>query len=640
MTRPNGEVCAYIPSPILPHAHRAEEETKPSFRKVSRSLASRAQTLVPPSPQAYPEFEHYLILMILSYQFSKIPSFQNSTSRQLPLKTLALWSYALGEKGERDGEALILRRLCQRLADDDREVGLLQTLCAKREESLGNLAQELLRDTPWLDEPHLKSFFKIQIADRLIEKKNFLDAIKLMESFETMPCLSEWHAMQRVKFYALQYLTFSSPLTTLIEKLENSSFDLVKGSSFLLAEVQRLLLVDYLNQVKNPDYKIKYQKIRRLITSLSESDPIWQERLMECLVFLDHSLIKRIWQLAPNPSGRPWRLNPVAGRGFDVSCLWLRSTEEKIQMIESWSQRHHYPEALSEARHFSMNEQTLWCHRILYQSQLLKLEQPSQTTCLNVEDELLSFEPAACERLWLDILDAANAYRRGNFSQCLLCLRRAQNEKPDLQIQDALQLWLSTGAGNTYSSISPESYEYAQRLGRLFFHPTLNPCGDGKFTISSFYSVDLTKNPVLNRLLLALLHQSDSNLSLEKIQDQVWGQGPSLEGWKQKIRNAVRRARKEFRFTLLPLFDQIEGKLQLNHRGIIISPAALTITQERLRDVTRTLSRQSLSSRQVSAKTKVPLATVKRLLAQLSSDEYLHVLRKGRSIVYRWAGPT
>src|SRR5690606_6992897 len=93
-----------------------------------------------------------------------------------------------------------------------------------------------------------------------------------------------------------------------------------------------------------------------------------------------------------------------------------------------------------------------------------------------------------------------------------------------------------------------------KRMTRVYFGPYLESRGDGRYMVSGQYEGDISKHPAMISLLDYLLHSKRYSASPEEIQEQVWGQSTSSQGWRQKIRNTITRLRDQFPYTMAPLF--------------------------------------------------------------------------------------
>lgn len=233
----------------------------------------------------------------------------------------------------------------------------------------------------------------------------------------------------------------------------------------------------------------------------------------------------------------------------------------------------------------------------------------------------------------LQIAQAAVAYQIGDFKECTRILRSvAHASKTSFADQFAIHSWLSTVEGHSGRLVNPWQEAIVARMTRLYFAPSITVASHHVFEISRHYHVDLSRYPALSDLLTFLLMQPTFSASTGAIQTDVWRQSLNTVGWQQKIRNAIMRLRGMIPYTMAPLV--------LHNNDICLFSAAIAIQlpkhegTERTMEINRLLTRQRMTSTQLSARLQSSPATIKRILKKMVEQNQISGFREGRNIYY------
>lgn len=175
------------------------------------------------------------------------------------------------------------------------------------------------------------------------------------------------------------------------------------------------------------------------------------------------------------------------------------------------------------------------------------------------------------------------------------------------------------------------------RFTKIYFSPSVKIVNSRHFVISGHYEIDLERYPAVADFLNFLLAQANQTASLAAIQQEVWHQSIHSQGWQQKIRNTIMRARDLFPFTMAPLL--------LHHDQVAIFSDAITFIaqdsaqSERESKIQELLLDHPMTSQQLASCLNLSPATTKRTLKKMADESQLKALRDGRNIYYSRAIP-
>jgi tetratricopeptide (TPR) repeat protein len=240
-------------------------------------------------------------------------------------------------------------------------------------------------------------------------------------------------------------------------------------------------------------------------------------------------------------------------------------------------------------------------------------------------------------RVQIYMARAGLAYRQGYLHEALRLLHSGLRCTgiPN-SYRQIIKTWLATGEGRA-SRLTPEwKAQLVTRATRIYFAPTLAPVRENYYIVSNFYYVDLSSYPILAKLMTYLLQQKNYTATPEELQKNVWKQNLNLQGWQQKIRNAIMRLRSMFPFTIAPLILQ-DLNVRLNAEAVQIlarntSRTKATVSNEH--QVLALLREKPHTSSQLSERLTVSTATTKRILKKLVKDDIVTVQKVGRHVLY------
>jgi hypothetical protein len=237
-------------------------------------------------------------------------------------------------------------------------------------------------------------------------------------------------------------------------------------------------------------------------------------------------------------------------------------------------------------------------------------------------------------RARLQVVYAAMAYQSGDFDRTFKLLH-AVEKMAAVSWSDrfAVMSCLATIRGE-----SPRfQFDWQEKIVASFvsgyFAPTIKLTDGKSLVISDSYEVNLEKHSAMADLMQYLIGRGASGAALAEIQTDVWQESVKAQGWQQKIRNAVMRVRDLCPYTIAPIL--------IHNERLRFFSEAITVVRDELESlpmdnrIRTLLKKESLSSQQVAEKINVSLATAKRLLKKMTTDNQILVQKDGRSVVYR-----
>jgi hypothetical protein len=462
----------------------------------------------------------------------------------------------------------------------------------------------------------------VRVADRLAERQELQEAWELYACFPSSGESCEWQRLTELKATIVSYLNGKLDNDTVIALMRSSGIHWVETP---LAEVYGLAFHLYIASISARWFEqIRLQnQLRKTLDDLEHDED--QSQLYAVAAYLlnpEQGLGAALWRSQLPETGAPEQ--PM----FDhvPEMLWLTHCMEGLAKIQKASQERSLPalkEVLFQQERLG-NGLLAACARsrllgnILHHFPLQR--EPELMNFWFAELRLLQSMPYNELQSFGALLHAAHQYRQGDFADCLQTLRRARRLSQDRLRRRIISLWLFHARGRMPRNIHPELMNVSLRLLRYFFAPNLKSLGQSLYLVNDVYKVDLSLYPVLNRLLQQILRHPQKALATQDVQDLVWRQTASLEGWKQKLRNAVSRLRYQFRFMMAPLVIQSHGQLRLNLDALSFEPMPANLQAERQQEILRVLQQGPRSLEALRESTRIPATTLRRYLRELTEQ--------------------
>lgn len=234
----------------------------------------------------------------------------------------------------------------------------------------------------------------------------------------------------------------------------------------------------------------------------------------------------------------------------------------------------------------------------------------------------------------LEFMQASIAYKQGEFKTAEKYLHSASKLKRiSYPHQVVLNSWLATLDGHASKISSLWQKKMVAHWTKIYFSPTLKALDENTFLISDCYTINLDRHPILAKLLHYLLTQNNHTASPSDLQQEVWKQSLSLQGWQQKIRNTIMRMRYCFTHTMAPLILHLDNQVVLFHEAIQLKPIRnKSSSSEEV--IMKLLTYGPMSTIQLSNKINISQATTKRVLKRLSEANKITSSKEGRKVFY------
>ncbi len=479
------------------------------------------------------------------------------------------------------------------------------------------------------------------LADRVVERlcgeKRFQEAYDLLNFVNKLSTITnDRDAIRHLVQSIVSYRLGLNNIDTLIAKHQPQLVTLYPA--FPLAYSYNAIFLSFLTMLKsgarhqvNLSHSIEkcFEKI---------GCPITKTKLTCISNSLSHapgSLPSRIWSLVPPSELKMNQDKKHHFSFFNPESLFFDQAHSAIQDLESLHSEKHLEKLESAVKQARLQGADCWADRLSIQILLIHL---NSVRLLNqFERSKLRLFAASYKNheisFFLKLLECSFAYRNGQKKQFLERLSNLLQHPHHGISRDILTSWHETVSGKNKSKLNYTD-NYTNRLTRLIFSPRIEKTGESSYQIGEIDYIDLQKKPILKKILEVITQQKDERIKVEELQEIVWGQATSLEGWRQKIRNSISRLRYEFRFILLPFLYQTEGVIELNSLLLLKNRPTPKKTSTRNNIIFMILEREQLTSRELAIRTRIPHPTVKRIIRKGIKDGYLQSKMTGKTFIY------
>ena len=195
--------------------------------------------------------------------------------------------------------------------------------------------------------------------------------------------------------------------------------------------------------------------------------------------------------------------------------------------------------------------------------------------------------------------------------------------------------WIKCLKGRRVFFPTAESYHLFENSTKFFFPIVLSWDYEKAVLASSLGgAIDFKDFPVLKDILNSLIDAKENGLSAAELFTKAWNESLKTQGWRQKVNNALSRFRWQCRGLPFPLVKNTDI-------GWAISDAFLLKVEKKSSDLLRRKSQilhysanKPASAAEIAEKLQIPLASVKRMISDLSKTGMIKPTTIGRSIVY------
>ncbi len=573
--------------------------------------------------------------LVRDWDFRRLMTWADQQPERLSTHEELLVCYARERLNETDAWQKSMMRLRQRVFHDELEHLAWRALSLQTLKDLRKVASDLRQAVCFPHDLLLQAAW-VRVADRLAAMQQTDEAWELYACFPGSSEPSEWQRLTELKATIVSYLNGKLDHEMVIALLR-SSCALWSGTP--LAEAYGVAFHLYIASISARWFEqVRLQnQLRKILDELSHAED--QPELLEVAAYLlnpEQGLGAALWK-----SQLPDAATPEQSSFVHVpEMLWLTHCMEGLENIQKASQEQSLP-ALKEA--FAKQERLgngllAACARSRLLGHILHhyplRDEPELADFWFQELRLLQSMPYNELQSFGALLLAAYLYRRGEFHDCIQTLRRARRLSQDRLRRRIISLWLAHARGRMPRHVDPELSAVSLQLLRYFFAPSLKSLGHSLYVINDVYKVDLGPYPVLNRLLQEILRHPQKALATQDVQDLVWRQTASLEGWKQKLRNTVSRLRFQFRFMMAPLVIQSQGMLRLNLEALSFEPVPANLQSERMQDILRALQHGPRSMEGLKDATRIPDSTLRRYLRELQDQGLIEADLKHHRLLF------
>jgi len=462
----------------------------------------------------------------------------------------------------------------------------------------------------------------VRVADRMAMLQQLEEAQQLYQLFTRDGPLGEWQNLCNLKAITMSYLSGQLDNEALTSILR-SHVSTITGRS--LARIYFIAFHLYIASVSArwfDQVRLQHQLRKVLADHTLHKDQPHLSAVANYLLNPEQGLGAALWR-SQLPQQSPTKQTDFE---FNPEMLWLTQCIEGLEIIQRASDQ----QSISTLQ-LTLKQQEKRGNGLLAacaRSRLLAIllnqnhfrNDAELTEFWQQELRLLQVMPYTELQSLGAMLQAAYLYRQGNFHDCLNHLRRARRLSQDHLRRNIISLWLAHARGRTPRNLDAELNRVSLQLLNYFFSPSLKSLGNSHYLVSEIYEVDLTLYPVLNRLLQQILRHPHKALPTHSVQDLVWRQTSSMEGWKQKLRNTVARLRSQFRFMLAPLVIQARGSIHLNLDALSFDLARASIQNDRIQEIMRALQQGPRSIDQLCQVTGIPSSTLRRYVKELKTQ--------------------
>jgi DNA-binding winged helix-turn-helix (wHTH) protein len=418
---------------------------------------------------------------------------------------------------------------------------------------------------------------------------------------------------------------------------EQKSSPEVSEESFPISRCYSLIFQRFLDILKHGSRHQSFSKWNTNTTADLIDCHNTKQRILKIASTLSNtpkSLTARIWSLVKPNEQTDFIEKRNTFSIFHPERLFFDQAHTAINDLENLQTPEDLPrleEALRKARYQGA---VCWAHRLAIQILIIYARDPKLIHSYEQTKTSLFARGLKTPEVifFLHLLDCSVAYKTGNKKQFLYLLKSIKQHPYHSTLAQPISIWSKTASGQRNCSIIDG---YSLRLTYLLFMPTLERIGPYSYIAAGNYRISLFEKPILNKLLEVLIRNQGEPLHVEDLLQTVWGHSTNLEGWKQKIRNAISRLRYEFRFLMIPIFHQKDGYILLSNDLKIIKNSPNKASDQRAEFLLAILEHEQLTAREIAVRTKIPYPTVMRIVRKKASEGLLEKIKYGKSFTYR-----
>lgn len=198
-----------------------------------------------------------------------------------------------------------------------------------------------------------------------------------------------------------------------------------------------------------------------------------------------------------------------------------------------------------------------------------------------------------------------------------------------------VETWIKCLRGRRVYFPNLEIYNIFENSTKFFF-PIILFWNSDKSTLTSSLgrTIDFKDFPILKDILASLIDASENGLAAAELFTKAWNESLKTQGWRQKLNNALSRFRWQCRGLPFPLFKKTTNGWAISDAFLLETEKKNNALMRRKNQILEYSSNKPASAAEISEKLQIPLASVKRMISNLSQSGMLRSTTNGRNVVY------
>ncbi len=564
---------------------------------------------------------HFIEEGIRTWNFRQLLDWVHQHQERWSIREELFICYVRERLGDHTSWHSSMTRLRQRVFADVIEHLAFRALNLRSVKDLRLVAADL-KAMQWMSSDLLFQVAWVRVADRMAMLQQLDEAWQLYQLFSKDEPRGEWQNLTNLKAITIAYLSSQLDNEALSQVLRSHMSTMTGASLARTYYIAFHLYISSISARRFDQVRLQHQLRKALSDHTLHKDHPHLSAAANYLLNPEQGLGAALWRSQMPDQSQ----STEADLESNPEMLWFTHCIEGLGIIQSASDQQSISTLqLALKQHEKQGNGLLAaCARSRLLGILLKQNHLRRNAELaefwQQELSLLQVMPYTELQSFGAMLQAAHRYRQGNFQDCLNDLRRAKRLSQDPVRRNIISIWLAHARGRAHRNLDVEMNRVSLQLLNYFFSPSLKSLGNSNYLVSEIYPVDLTLYPVLNRLLQQILRHPYKALATHSVQDLVWRQTSSTEGWKQKLRNTIARLRSKFRFMLAPLVIQAQGSIHLNLDALSFDSAPARLQSERIQEILKALQKGPRSIDQLCQATGIPSSTLRRYVKELTTQ--------------------
>ena len=240
------------------------------------------------------------------------------------------------------------------------------------------------------------------------------------------------------------------------------------------------------------------------------------------------------------------------------------------------------------------------------------------------------------------LIQAGLEFRRGNIGLTKKKLKHAlATQSLPAHYRMATRSWIDCLSGRIPKLTGNESVTLFENATKFFFPVNLT-WDSASANLTSRYGIhiDFSEHPTLREIINFLIKEKSCPCSPQDLFTGAWQESLGTQGWRQKLTNALSRMRQHSIGLPFPLTKQTLNGISLSEAFFISDMKENSLNSiEKTDQIKYYLEDKSATSQQISQNLGIPIATIKRKIAQLVLESKVFKSQIGRNIYYSSSHP-